>query len=365
MNNLMHANRQWSSRPAEERFTSLIDMLAMSEQSRSLSRQAVVSSRRLQAVPTDDNRGLLIEGPNGHGYAPSHFAFGQLATLIQAPAGYLRQLPAPMAADCLNYGLQVSRDIEDVGVLISRGPGDNTGTLRAATGPRYGRVWNADVIGGLVDRFGDGVTGPFRVPGEFGRQVDVTEKNTTLFASDRDMFVFLADEVNRIELPNRRDGKTGTLARGFFVTNSEVGAGALKVKTFLFDYACSNRIVWGAEHVQDITVRHTAGAPDRFLEQVQPALIEYANSSSHGITQALQAAQNARLGDKVSDFLAKRFGPRVAAKMQHAHMLDEGRPVETVWDAVTAATAYARDIPYTADRVELETQAGAMLDLIQ
>jgi hypothetical protein len=51
--------------------------------------------------------------------------------------------------------------------------------------------------------------------------------------------------------------------------------------------------------------------------------------------------------------------------MEHAHMLDEGRPVETVWDAVTAATAYARDIPYTADRVELETQAGLMLDLVQ
>ena len=120
----------------------------------------------------------------------------------------------------------------------------------------------------------------------------------------------------------------------------------------------------GAEHVQDIAIRHTAGAPDRFIEQVQPALIEYANSSAHGITAALQAAQAARLDDKVGDFLAKRFGPRVAAKMQHAHMLEEGRPVETVWDAVTAATAYAREIPHTADRVELETIAGSMLSVV-
>lgn len=364
MSTLTEASRQWATRPDEERFTSLPAMLAAAEYSRQCSRQAVVSSRRLQAVPTDDNRGILIEGPNGHGYAPTHFSFGQLATLVQAPAGYLRTLPAPMAADCINYGLQVARDIEDVGVLITREHDAPAGSLRAATGPRYGRVWNADVIRALVDKFGDGITGDFRVPGEFGKAVEVSKKNTTLFASDRDMFVFLADEENRIELPNRRNGEAGTLARGFFVTNSEVGAGALKVKTFLFDYVCRNRIVWGAEHVQDIAIRHTAGAPDRFIEQVQPALIAYANSSAHGITAALQAAQAARLDDKVGEFLSKRFGPRVAAKMQHAHVLEEGRPVETVWDAVTAATAYAREIPHTADRVEIETQAGAMLSLV-
>lgn len=363
-NNLMEANRQWSSRPEEERFLSLPEMLAMTEQSRINSRSVVVSSRRLQAVPTEDNRGLLIEGPNGHGYAPSHFAFGQLATLATAPAGYLRTLPAPMAADCINYGLHVNRDVEDVGVLISREPGAASGELRAATGPRYGRVWNSEVIRALMDKFGDGRTGDFRVPGEFGKQVPVTKQNTTLYASDRDMFVFLADEENRIELPNRRNGEAGTLARGFFVTNSEVGAGALKVKTFLFDFVCRNRIVWGAEHVQDISIRHTAGAPDRFIEQVQPALIEYANSSAAGIQIALKAAQEARLDTKVDDFLAKRFGPRVAVKMQHAHMMEEGRPVETLWDAVTAATAYAREVPYTAERVELETIAGAMLDLV-
>jgi hypothetical protein len=44
----------------------------------------------------------------------------------------------------------------------------------------------------LVKAFGDGVSGDgFRVPGEFGREVKVTKANTTLFAGDRDMFVFL------------------------------------------------------------------------------------------------------------------------------------------------------------------------------
>lgn len=360
MTTLTDCSRQWSTRPAEERFTSLPAMLDMLTASRQNSRAGVVPSRRIEVIPAADNKGLIVTGPNGHAYAPTHYAFGQLASLVGAPAGYLRELPAPMAADCLNYGLQYAREIEDVGVLITRQPGAPEGMLRAATGPRYGRVWNSDVVRALMDKFGDGVNGQFRVPGEFGRAVEITQNNTTLFASDRDCFVFLADEVNRIALPNRRDGKTGTLARGFFVTNSEVGAGALKVRTFLFDYACSNRIVWGAEQVQDISIRHTASAPDRFIEQVQPALVTYANSSAAGIESALIDAQRARL-DNVGDFLAKRFGPRRAAAMQAAHVVDEGRPVETLWDAVTAATAYARQINYTADRVELEAEAGALL----
>jgi hypothetical protein len=97
--------------------------------------------------------------------------------------------------------------------------------LAAVTGPNYGRIWNADVAKALRDRFGDGVTGQFTVPGEFGKAVDeVTKANTTLFAGERDMFVFLADEKNRIEVPNRRNGEAGEMARGFFVWNSEVGS---------------------------------------------------------------------------------------------------------------------------------------------
>ena len=361
MSTLMQAHTQWATRPAEERFINLPEMHAAMVARQAISRAAVVSSRRLRAVPTDDNRGLLIEGPNGHGYAPTHWAMGQAANLVGAPGAYLRELPAPLAADCLNYGFQVERDAKDIGVLLSR---NGTAELRAVTGPNYGRIWDGDVVAALIDRFGDGATGTWRVPGVRGQLVDVDRDNTTLFAGDRDMFVFLADEQNRIELPGRRDGQTGTLARGFFVTNSEVGAGALRVKTFLFDFVCANRIVWGAHELDEISIRHTASAPDKFIDQVTPALLEYSRASSANVSGVLRSAQAAKI-DKVDKFLANRFGPRVAARVQHAHMLDEGRPIETVWDAVTGATAYARSIPWQADRVEFETQAGALLDLVE
>ena len=204
--NLMQASHQWATRPADERFTSLTDLQAHFHNVREHSRATVCPSRRIQVEPTEDNKGLVITGPNGHAYAPTNWSFGQLAQLAEAPAGYMRTLPSPIAADCLNYGLQYKRDIEDVGVLLYKNGGDPV--LRAATGPRYGRIWNADITDGLVERFGDGRTGAFRIPGEFGKQVEITKSNTTLYGSDRDMFVFLCDgSPHRTAESPRRQGR--------------------------------------------------------------------------------------------------------------------------------------------------------------
>jgi hypothetical protein len=326
------------------------------------SRSSVVSSRRLEAVPdaNDQRRGLMIEGPNGPA-EPTHWSFGQIASLVGAPASYLREVPAPIVADCINYGLRFSRDIDDVGLLLTQ-KDDDTIELRAATGPRYGRVWNCEVADALVERFGDGIHGNWRVPGEFGTDVVVTKDNTTLFASDRDMFVFLADEHNRIEVPGRRDGQAGQMARGFFVWNSEVGATTLGAGFFLFDFVCCNRIVWGARDYNEVRIRHTAGAPDRWLEEVAPVLTEYAAGSARPVLETIANAKQKRLDD-VDNFLAERFGKRMASDVKEIHMLEELRPIETLWDVTTAVTAYARNMPNSDRRIELERKAGEVLQL--
>ena len=103
-----------------------------------------------------------------------------------------------------------------------------------------------------------------------------------------------------------------------------------------------------------------AGAPVRFLEEIQPALMSFANSSQHSVKAAVEHAQSARL-DNVDEWLAKRFGARNAQKIKGAHMADEGRPIETRWDVVTGVTAYARNFANQDARVELETEAGKIL----
>jgi hypothetical protein len=168
MTTLMQAHTQWASRPADERFTSLTDLMAHVQHQRDISRGTRVSSRKLRAEPILDDpthKALAILGPDAAPAAPTHFSFGQLATLVKAPAAYLRTLPNAMVADCINYGL-FRRDAEDVGALLRQ---NGALELAAVTGPNYGRIWNADVVRPLRDRFGDGVTGQFTVPGEFGK----------------------------------------------------------------------------------------------------------------------------------------------------------------------------------------------------
>jgi hypothetical protein len=356
---LMQASHQWMSRPDDERFISLPDMMHMAQGVKGNSSAKVISSRAIQARPVEnDPRALVAVGPNGQAVNFTNWSFGQLAQVAKAPPAYLRDLPGELAADCINYGLQ-RREVEDIGVLLYR---NGESQLRAVTGPNYGRVWNTQVIQALMDRFGDGVTGDFKVPGEFGKDVPVTKANTTLYASDRDMFVFLADEKHRIEIPGRRDGQTGSLARGFFVWNSEVGKTSLGIGTFLFDYVCCNRIVWGAQQYAEVRINHTTKAPDRWIEEAIPAINAYAQSSASTITHAIELARAARIDD-VDKFLHGRFTRTKASAIKAAHMNDEGKPIETLWDAATAVTAYARGVGYQDERIELEREGGRILDL--
>jgi len=363
---LSTASHQWASRPDDERFTSLFDMQRFMHRQRDISTNYVVANRKLICEPVSDDpqmKGMRLRGANGAAYDFTHWSFGQLSSLAGAPAGYLRKLPAPIAADNLNYGLRFLRDVEEVGVLMAKDPAEGLYQMRAATGPNYGRVWNADIVDTLVQRFGDGISGDWRVPGEFGVAVDVTKANTTLYASDRDMFVFLADEVNRIEIPNRRDGKAGSLARGFYVGNSETGASKLVIAAFFFDYVCMNRNIWGVEGFQEISIRHSAGAPNRWLEEAMPVIRKMSASSDTKVIDMVKAAQEAKLDD-AKEWMAKRFSAGFAGTLNNVHMAEEGRPVETLWDVNTAITAHAKSIPFQDERIAMEREGGKVLDLV-
>ena len=152
--------------------------------------------------------------------APTHWSFGQLASLIGAPAAYLRQLPAPLAGINLQYGL-TSHRAEQVKTLEIE---DGRVELRAVTGPDYGRIFDHELVA-TVQRIAGNGTGDTRwkVPGVldwstgiYNPSVDITQDTTTLYASDRDVFLFLVDDLNPIEAGRLPDG-----FRGFYCWNSE------------------------------------------------------------------------------------------------------------------------------------------------
>jgi hypothetical protein len=217
----------------------------------------------------------------------------------------------------------------------------------------------------LSTPFANGVNGDWRVPGEFGKPVPITKANTTLYASDRDLFIFLTDERNKIEVPSRRDGKTGLMSRGFFAWNSSVGSTSYGVACFYLDFVCQNRIIWGMGEYSELRFRHIASAPEQFLGKMMPALEAYRNGSTGGVLKAIESAKNSHLdGDKMNDFLKERFGTEMIEPLKLSHKTEEERPIENLWDVSVAATAYARSIKHTNERVALERKAGAILDLV-
>jgi hypothetical protein len=359
MLNQMSANEQWRNRPSDERFTSLPELQAQMQHVFDHSNAKVVASRSIKADISDGK--LVVVGPSGNPAFPTNFAFGQLAQRAGAPAGYLRDLPNELVVDLLNYGLQVNRPVEDIGILLYKNGGP--AMVNAVTGPNYGRIWNVRAADALIEAFGDGRTGTFRVPGEFGKQVAITKENTTLYASDRDMVVFLADEDKSVDVPNRRDGKTGLISTGIVLGNSDVGGGSLWVASFAFDHFCCNRIIWGLRNVEELRIRHTASAPHRFLSEVVPMLKEIARSDV-GLKQAqIIAAQQAKIDD-LDKFLANRkFTRSQISGIRAAYKNDEGVELTSasIWDAVVATTAYARGLEYQDARVDIERAAGKML----
>jgi hypothetical protein len=357
----LSANEQWRTRPQDQRFTSLMELLDHTQHVHDHSQGSVVPSRSLNADVLDGK--LVVRGPNGNPALPTHYAFGQLASRAGAPAGYLRDLPNELAVDCLNYGLHVARPVDDVGVLLYKNGGP--AELHAVTGPNYGRVWNSRVAEALVEAFGDGRTGQFRIPGEFGdRNTKIDSANTTLYASDRDLWAFLADESKSIKVGNRRDGKSGNGATGIVIGNSDVGDKALWVAQFYFDYVCCNRIIWGFRGLEELSIRHTASAPHRFLSEVVPVLKEIARSSVSLSEAKIAAAQAAKIDDLEKFLAGRKFTRGQISGIKSAFQTDEGYPLSdaaTIWNAVVGITAYARGKVYQDERVAIEREAGKIL----
>ncbi len=63
--------------------------------------------------------------------------------------------------------------------------------------------------------------------GIYNPRVDITKDTTTLYASDRDVFLLLVDDMNPIEAGRLPDGSPDLYFRGFYCWNSEVGTKTL------------------------------------------------------------------------------------------------------------------------------------------
>lgn len=368
-------SRQWLARPADEKFTSLDDLRASVAERRKSAFERRIDTRRIEFIapePTriEDTHDLTVGLPSGEVIGPSHWSFGQLAGLAKAPAGYLRTLPSQIAADALTYGMRYHREVDEVKLYAAKG------SLLAATGPEYGRIFDEDVVAAVQQVAGNGIgDSRWKVPGTldwttmtYNPETPVTADTTTLFASDRDVFMFLVDDRNPIEVGKLPSGDPDLMFRGFYVTNSEVGRGSLRLAAFYLRAVCCNRILWGVERFEEITMRHTKLAPSRFVEQARPALNSFANGTAKALLEGVQKAKEAKIAsddEQMMDFLqGRKLSRSRALEVMETVEREEGRKARTVWDVAQGLTAVARGIPNNDTRIELEGEARKLLDKV-
>ena len=363
---------EWFSRPDDERFLSLSNLARTVRERSERSRTRVVESAliHVEANRQEAERLALILPGAEAPVAPTHWSFGQLASLVGAPAAYLRQLPAPLAAINLQYSLTSNRAEQIKTFEIE----DGRVELRAVTGPDYGRIFDHELVEAVQRIAGNG-TGDTRwkVPGVldwstgiYNPNVDISKETTTLYASDRDVFLFLVDDLNPIQAGRLPDGSPDLFFRGFYCWNSEVGAKTLGMASFYLRAVCQNRNLWGVEDFEEISIRHSKYAASRFAHEAAPALLNFAESSPAPFINGIKAARErivARNDEDRIDFLRRRgFSKAETGKIIDAVLSEEGHPPESIFDFVQGITAVARSKTHQDARLDMEAKAKKLMD---
>ena len=145
---------EWFSRPDDERYLSLSAIYAAvrARADRASARTVQARSLRVEASRDNAERMALIVPGWDESVAPTHWSFGQMCSLLGAPAGYLHQLPTPLAAINMQHGL-LSHRAELFKTLEAD---DGRVELRAVTGPDYGRIWSHELVSAVMKIAGDG-----------------------------------------------------------------------------------------------------------------------------------------------------------------------------------------------------------------
>lgn len=361
MTNDTTVSRQWASRPNDQRFLTVDDLFAKVNGRRGECHTDDVALDAMRVVTTPDGNGLgLMDGRGQVAGMLNHWSFGQLCTRAKAPAGYLRTLPAELAAIPLQWSMETHEAASDEGndaKLLIRKNGETF--VSAITSPSYGRIWDSDVVRAIRDNVD---LDAWRVPAASYDGADPL-RATTLYASDRDVFMFLVNEEHSIDVAGE------SLKRGFYVWNSEVGSATFGIATFTYDRVCDNRIIWGQNNFKELTIRHTSGGPHRFVAKAVPQLAAYVDSGTAEAAATIRAAKATEVGkdrESVLSWMRQRgFTVPTARKAYDAAERDpRGYNPRSVWGLVQGVTDVAHDITHTDERTGLEAKAGALLETL-
>ena len=124
----------------------------------------------------------------------------------------------------------------------------------------------------------------------------------------------------------------------------------------------------GRRGFEELSIRHSKYAPDRFIETARPALESFAEGSVERLLEGVEkakAAKVARNDEAAVEWLTQRgFAKRSITKVLDAVEREEGHKARTVWDFANGITAVARNEANTDTRMQWEFEAKKMLDKV-
>jgi hypothetical protein len=355
---IMAANKQWATRPADERYPDLTALYTATKRMANESAEAIspLSCLRVEACGDD----LALIGKTSIPAQLTNWSFGQLCRRVGAPSGYLEGLPANLAAQNINHGLEAlgcQDTARDANLLF--GIGNGSLVLRSMMTDAYSRFWNHEVCERLL---------MLQDMGWEPAMPDIrkTEQDfPALYAGDRDFFAFVRNRQVSLSEPGNPD----SLQRGIIVENSEVGASSLKLTRFLYREMCSNHIVWGASQVFELNLRHVGNIRAKF-GMYAAEIKKYAESSATEEQAKIASAKRKMLAANKDELLDKLFGLKTLNLSRKtleagydAVQRDQDGDPRSQWGITQGLTRYSQTIPFADKRTEVDVAAGKILQI--
>lgn len=400
MSDNMTASRQWAKRPADERFWSVEELEKHLEPIRATSKvigEPEQKTKKGKLEPTlfikdlrviGEGNDLKLVGPNGGLCGMTNHTFGQLCTHLEAPASYISKLPTDLALQNLAFGFSTHGDIP-VKVLLQRTGTNGAVEARAITGPNYSRIWDLDICRNLKPAFREGwVIPPARPANDDPRSRPATDADcfdqgkfwgsikpgdmiapAGVYRGDRDSFIFAVRPDRTID----DGGGNGGLMRGIFISNSEVGARAFKVTTFLLENVCGNHICWGTSELVELKMVHKGRAKELFSPEMMVRLRKYNDSGLLETEAMIQRAKQFEIAGSGEMLIKRLFGIKslgvskldLTAAFAWAEQWEHTAkaPPTTAWGFVHGLTRYSQTMDTADARHDLDVAGGKILSM--
>lgn len=380
--NLTAASHEWANRPADERFSSLRELFLHTAIAAEQSREVREHVNKCE-VAVGERGSLQLNTPHEGALNFSNWGFGQFCTAIGSNAKYMRSLandPA-RAAYNLNEDIAKIRGTQSNVLYI-----DGGNKMLSCTSTSYGRCYN-HVVADEIMQSGEGWhTLPAMPAGKnspntrIATEADCT-RSTIIKPGDQiidaglyaakggeNCFIFMVDDSLRVD-----DGTDEGLSLGFFAVNSEVGQRAFELTTFMYRYVCGNHIVWEAENVQTVKIKHIG---DNVEGRIRTAIQKYLKNTRQTDLRAVEArvarAKLLALGgtrDEVSDALfnhdtidLRRTDINQAYAMAEQYYQIDGSP-RNAWGFAQGLTRVSQLSGWADERDRLDRAASLVLAL--